>query len=214
MNLYLDIETVGTDDPVVIAEITAGITPPGNISKAETIAAWESEKKPALVEEAIKRTSFDGGLGRVICFGYAFDKKPVESLIGTGEPELLMAVSAIDPGSMTSLITVIGHNVAWDARFLWQRMIVNNVPVPQWLRVAVKAKPWEMGDTMTLWNPDRERKVSLAKLCRILGVPTPKGDLDGSKVWDAYRAGEIDRIAEYCRGDVEATRACYLRMTA
>jgi len=213
MNLYLDIETVGTDDPVVIAEITASIIPPGNISKAETITAWEAEKKPALVEEAIKRTAFDGGLGRIICFGYAFDKRPVESLIATGEPELLAAISGIEAGGLTTLITIVGHNVSWDVRFLWQRMVVNNVPVPTWLRVAIKAKPWEAGDTMTMWNPDRERKVSLAKLCRILGVPTSKCDLDGSKIWDAYRAGEIDRIADYCRGDVEATRACYLRMT-
>ena len=128
----------------------------------------------------------------------------------SGEPELLKYVSSIVAHSPN----IVGHNVAWDLRFLWQRFVVNGIAPPNWLRVAVKAKPWDISDTMTMWNPDRDKRISLDRLCRILGVPTSKGDMDGSKVWDAYRAGEIDRIAAYCRADVEAVRECYRRMTA
>lgn len=212
MLLHLDIETIGTTDPAVIVEIAAGIAPPGNISKAETIAAWEAEKKPGLVEEAVRKTSFDGGLGHVICFGYAVDDDDPQAIIGVDECDLLTQVAGLFP-PRTSL-TCVGHNVGWDIRFLWQRFVVIGIVPPSWLRSAVRAKPWEMADTMLMWNPERDRKVGLDRLCRMLGVPSPKGDMDGSKVWDAYRAGEIQKIAEYCVGDVLAMRECYRRMAA
>jgi predicted PolB exonuclease-like 3'-5' exonuclease len=65
-----------------------------------------------------------------------------------------------------------------------------------------------------MWNPSREKRVSLDRLCKILGVPTSKGDMDGSKVAETAAAGEWDKIARYCEGDVIATRACYLKMAA
>lgn len=212
-NIYLDIETIGTDDPDVRAEIAATILPPGNISKAETIAAWELDKKPALIEEAVKKTSFDGGLGHVIVIGYATDNSEPRTCYGPHdlEAELLREVALLNFGHSSN---IVGHNVGWDIRFLWQRFVVCGVQPPAWLKQAVRAKPWDTADTMTMWNPERERKTSLEKLCRVLRVPTSKGDLDGSKVWDAYKAGKLAEIAEYCRGDVRAMRDCYLRMTA
>lgn len=208
MNLFIDIETIGTEDPAVVAEIAATIAPPANISKAETLAAWEAEKKPVAVNEAVAKTAFDGGLGRVIVFGYAIDDGPAQSIFAA-EPELLARIPA-----MRGSCNVVGHNVTWDIRFLWQRFLVNQVPMPSWVRNAVRAKPWDNCDTMTLWNPERDKKVSLERLCRLLSIPSSKNGLDGSKVWDAFREGRILEIAAYCRADVEATRACYRRMLA
>lgn len=210
MRAVIDIETIGTSDPAVVAEIAASITPPGNISKAETIEAWKLEKLPGLIEEAVKKTSFDGGLGQVICVGFALDDNEPITLTAPDETDLLQSLAAMKFGPSP---LIVGHNVAWDIRFLWQRFVVRNVPAPAWLRQAVRSKPWDLADTMTLWNPDRERKVSLDKLCRILCVPTSKGEMDGSKVWDAYKAGKLEEIAAYCRADVRATRDCYRRMT-
>ena len=214
MNLTFDIETIGTDDPEVIADIAAGIKPPATISKAETIAAWNVDKRPAAIEEAVARTSFDGGLGHVICFGYAIDDALAETVIAptvADERDLLRMVAAMPLRAPT----LIGHNISWDIRFLWQRYVCLGVQMPDWLRAAVTAKPWDQAiDTMTMWNPDRDKRISLDKLCRVLGVPPSKTDMDGSKVWQAYKDGEIARIAEYCRADVTATRECYRRMTA
>lgn len=47
----------------------------------------------------------------------------------------------------------------------------------------------------------------LAKLC---GFPGKLG-MDGSKVWDAYKAGKIDEIRNYCETDVANTHLVYLR---
>lgn len=55
-------------------------------------------------------------------------------------------------------------------------------------------------------------RVSLDALCRALSVPTPKGDLDGSQVYDAWQAGEVERIAAYNLRDAAATAECWHRI--
>lgn len=209
MKLFLDIETIPTEDAAVIAEIAAAISPPGNISKPESIAAWETEKKPALVEEAVRKTAFDGGLGELVCIGYATDDAPALALVGRDERDMIADLFQLPIRSCS----VIGHNIGWDVRFIWKRAVVHRLSPPTWLRLALQAKPWDGNDTMTLWEPERDRRPSLAKLCRALGVPTPKDKMDGSQVYDYWKAGRITEIAEYCRGDVEAMRECYRRMT-
>ena len=56
-------------------------------------------------------------------------------------------------------------------------------------------------------------RVSLDALCRALNVPSPKeGGIDGSKVYDAWMAGQHDQIAAYNMADVVATAAVWQRM--
>ena len=208
-SIVLDIESIPTCEKSVIDEIAAGILPPGNISKAETIAAWHAEKKPLLIDEAVRRTSFDGTYGRIIVFGMAVDDADPEVFCSAFEPDLLKQISAINVAPSPN---IIGHNVSWDIRFLWQRFAVNDIPAPQWLRAAITAKPWDLSDTMLMWNPDREKRISLDKLCRILGIPSSKGKMDGSMVYEYFLAGKLEEIAAYCAGDVAATREVYRRL--
>lgn len=213
--LVIDIETIGTSDESVIAEIAKGITPPKNYSKAETIAAWEENEKPALVADAVAKTSFDGGLGRIICIGYSPNDNDVYCTpVTDNEQELLLELfGTIERNAPVEKI--IGHNITWDLRFLYQRCVFHTLKPPPLLHRVMHAKPWdsEIGDTMLMWNPERDKKISLDKLCRILGVCSSKGELDGSKIGQAYKDGRLDEIAQYCKGDVEATRECYRRLT-
>ena len=219
MNIYLDIETLPTEDPAVIADIAAGITPPGNISKAETIAAWNLDKKPEAVKQAVLRTSFDGTYGRILCAGWAVDSAEPQHLIGEETIVLSGFMDALLPimpqSRLEQSAVFVGHNISgFDLRFLWQRCVINKIIMPATLLAACRAKAWDksIADTMFLWNPDRERRISLDKLCRALGVQTSKGDMDGSKVHETYLAGDLDKIATYCMKDVVATRECFRRM--
>lgn len=224
MNIFLDCETIPTEDPAAIADIAAGIKPPANYKKADTIEAWEKNEKTAAVAEAILKTAFDGTYGRIIVLGYAVDDAEPVALCGV-EGEILAqffsAVSAsakyvFQSGEGERLLAFVGHNLlGFDLRFLWQRSVINRVKLPSSLMKACKARPWDgmVADTMQMWHPDRDRRISLEKLCKALGVTTPKTDLDGSKVYEAYKAGEIERIANYCKGDVIAMRECYKRLT-
>ncbi len=224
MNLTLDIETLPSEDPAVRAELAAGITAPGNMSKAETIAAWEADKKPALVDQAMLKTSFDGAYGRVLCIGWAADDAEPGHIIGAEQDVLSGFVVALEAllavpvhgGSIQGDCTFIGHNLAgFDLRFLFQRMAVNGIKPPAALKAAFKARAWDksIADTMLMWSPDREKRISLDRLCKALGVETSKGDMDGSKVYEEYKAGNLDKIATYCRGDVTATRECWKRLS-
>ena len=73
MIITLDIETIPTARPDVIEHIKRKIAPPGNISKAETIAAWEETQRPIAEAEAIHKTGLKGAFGRVVCTGLALD---------------------------------------------------------------------------------------------------------------------------------------------
>lgn len=218
MKLFLDIETIPSEDPAVRDELAAGITPPGNMSKADTIAAWEVDKKPALVEEAVRKTSFDATFGRVCCIGWAFEDEPAQTVMAEDETTILTGLCSqvgIFAGKNESRLEVVGHNVSWDLRFLLQRCIIHSVRPPHTLMAAMQAKPWgeSIRDTMLMWNPEREKRIKLDTLCKVLGVPTSKGEMDGSKVWDAYQAGEYEKIATYCKADVEATRRVFRRLS-
>jgi 3'-5' exonuclease len=219
MLITLDIETLPSEDPAVRAEIAATITPPGNMTKADTIAAWEAEKKPALVDQAILKTSFDGTYGRILCIGYAIDRADPITAIGDEKDVLTRFMDALLPYMPQSRLEqsaiFVGHNLAgFDLRFLWQRCVINGIKMPSTLLAACKAKAWDkaIADTMLMWNPERERRISLDKLCKALGVPTSKGDMDGSKVYETFKAGDLDKIVTYCAEDVKATRECYFRM--
>lgn len=218
MNLYLDMETLPSHSPAVHARIEASITPPGNISKADTIAAWVAEKKPPLVEEAIAKTSFDGATGHVCCIGWAWDDGKIKThSLDTIEYEkemlhhvmgqLELEAAAMSYGSPT----VIGHNVInFDIRFLWQRAIVLGVRMPYWF--PRDPKPWgnDVFDTMTAFAGSRNM-IGMDRLCEALGMEG-KGEIDGSMVAKLWDEGQYQTIADYCAADVERTRAIHRRM--
>jgi 3'-5' exonuclease len=229
--LYLDIETIPAQNPAVREELAAGITPPGNMSKADTIAAWEKEKKPGLVEEAWRRTSFDGALGQIVVIGYAVDDevpitlfdradatKPVPTL--ADEAKVLKSFFGA-LGQMNANEAVVttwcGHNVVdFDLRFIFQRAVIQGIRPP--FVIPFNAKPWgdRVFDTMVQWAGAKNR-IGLDKLCKVLGVAGKGSELgdeiDGSKVWDFVKDGRIADVATYCAGDVARVREIHKRMT-
>jgi hypothetical protein len=219
MNLVLDLETIPTDRAEVRDYIAATISAPAQMKKAETIAAWEANDKPAAVEEAVAKTGLDGSFGRICVIGWAVnDCEPMTVASADDEAYVLreFAMRLVVSPSDRHMTTIIGHNVsAFDLRFLAQRFVVNGIKPPMVIARAAQAKPWESDkvfDTMVQWAGVGGR-VSLDKLCLALSIPSPKGELDGSKVWQFVQDGRIAEVADYCKRDVEAARAIWRRMT-
>jgi 3'-5' exonuclease len=216
--LYLDIETLPTVDEAVIAEISAGITPPKSITKAETLAAWEAETRPGLVAEAIAKTSFDGALGRICCIGWAWGGDRIQRALCqqdmSDEAEnLATAFAMIDQTRTSPMVAVAGHNVAdFDLRFIRQRAVALGVKVPAWW--PTNPKPWDdsVFDTMHQWAVARG-SITLDKLCKALGIPG-KGDVTGADVWPMWQAGKRLEVADYCVADVERVRAVHRKFIA
>ena len=216
--MYLDIESVASTDASVVS-----VKCPGNIKKPESIAKWEAEDRPQAILDALANTVFDGTYGKIVCIGYALDDGPVSASCCDDEEKLIWdlfseisTATLIPPFNHVLDLTVCGHNVAWfDLPFLRKRAMIHNIKPPRALRDVFAAKPWSesIADTMRMWDSDPSKRIKLDALCKVLGIPTPKGDMDGSKVGEAFAAGEYSKIATYCAADVEATRACYKRMT-
>lgn len=109
-----------------------------------------------------------------------------------------------------------GHNSKeFDIPFIARRMIINQVVLPEKLNLFGK-KPWEIPhlDTMELWRfGDYKHFTSLKLLTKILGIPSSKGDIDGSQVGHVfYVEKDIDRIITYCEKDVIAVAQVFLRL--
>jgi hypothetical protein len=236
MKVFLDIETAPSLAPTIREELAAKIGPPATYSKADSIATWNAEKKPALVEEAWRKTALDGSAGQIAVIGVAIDDgeiatysiHEVDGFKGLDEFDAAATwsasektilewffshlYSAYDP-SQDRLPTFIGHNLtAFDLRFIWQRAVINGVQPPAMLPVNPAAWSDRIYDTMTEWA-GRGNRISLDRLCRALGMDGKGDDIDGSKVWDYLKDGRFDEVAAYCRADVAKTREIYRRMT-
>ena len=220
MKIYLDIETLPSRDPEVASDLAAKITPPGNISKPETIAAWEADKKPGLIAEAVKRTSFDGLYGSIACIAWAMDDGPVQHVACSGGEDGMLQTFFEEisrpskHGKYDGWHTFIGHNIhGFDLPFIKHRAIVLGIKPPALLLRAFDAKPWaaEIEDTMLMWSTDREKRVGLDKLCKAFGIPGKDG-FDGSMVADTWPT-DPEKVIAYCMDDVNRVRAVYKRLT-
>lgn len=109
-----------------------------------------------------------------------------------------------------------GHNIKeFDIPFLCRRMIINGMQLPTCMQLNGK-KPWEIShiDTLELWKfGDHKHYTSLALLAAVLGIPSPKEDMDGSMVAAVYwKEKDLKRIAHYCLLDVLTSVKVYLRL--
>jgi hypothetical protein len=219
--LFLDIETIPAQTEEAKALIAAGVKPPGNLKKAESIAAWEREQKPAAIDEAVAKSSFSGAYGQVCCIGWAWDDDEPKSMSwspiendGHWDSESGLLSGFCDTMSMTPPYIrpqIVGHHVAgFDIRFLWQRAMVLGIRLPVWF--PRDPKPWsqEVFDTMIAWAGARDT-ISMDTLCAALGIPGKDG-IDGSMVGQMFAEGRHDEIALYCRGDITRTRAVCRKM--
>lgn len=178
MLIIVDIETIGSENESVHAEIAAGS-------------------------------------GKIICIGYATKDSPACTFIGDESEMINRFYDELNVLNRNrSMITVVGHNVvAFDLKYLRKRSIINRIKPSPYLPFLAKSSDKHIQDIMLLWDDDQQNKISLDKLCRYLGIASPKSEMNGSKVWQAYKDGRIEEIADYCRRNIEDTYECYVRMT-
>jgi len=103
----------------------------------------------------------------------------------------------------------------FDFPYIARRMIINRIEIPFKLDLFGK-KPWEVPhlDTLEMWKfGDYKTFTSLKLLTHILGIPSPKDDIDGSQVCSVYyEEKDIDRIVVYCEKDTIAVAQIFLRL--
>lgn len=157
--------------------------------------------------------------GKVICISAGYFKRDentgkanfrVTSFYGDDEKKLLEEFGKVLTQHFNSPNHyLVGHNInEFDIPYVCRRMIVHGVELPSLIDIAGK-KPWEVKhiDTMQYWKfGDYKSYTSLKLLAAILGIPTPKDDIDGSDVARVYwQDHDLPRIVTYCQKDVVTT---------
>ncbi len=198
--MYLDIETLpaGEDRHETLRFL-----------HAKKMAKKKKDFEELDFEQYLLNTSFDGSFGRILCIGYALDDEPTECLCdGENEEEILKKFWELAENADL----FIGHNIIdFDMRFIYQRSIINKV-LPTKDLIFARYRNYPMYDTMKEWTKWAMSSIGLEQIALALGIPSPKDEIDGSQVYDYYKAGKVKEIAEYCKKDVETTRLVYKRM--
>ncbi|WP_299132696.1 3'-5' exonuclease [uncultured Tenacibaculum sp.] len=161
--------------------------------------------------------------GKIICIsvGYFIIKNNknqlrVTSFYGDDETILLKDFKKLlDKHFNLKKHLLCAHNgKEFDFPYIARRMVVHQIPLPDMLNLFGK-KPWEVNhiDTLELWKfGDYKHYTSLKLLTHILGIPSPKEDIDGSEVANAYyKEKNLKRIVEYCERDTIAVAQLILR---
>ena len=174
-------------------------------------------------DDVYERAGIYSEFGKIICIsvGLVMEKNPyrlrLKSFFGKDEKSLLSEFSGmlLKFGRTNREAVLCAHNgKEFDFPYIARRMIINGLIIPEILDNAGK-KPWEIKllDTMDLWKfGDYKNYTSLDLLTSVLGIPTPKDDIDGSMVAGIfYNEDNIQRIVHYCEKDVLAIARILLR---
>ncbi|WP_299548000.1 3'-5' exonuclease [Seonamhaeicola sp.] len=191
-------------------------------------ALWESKslyqrKDDFTAEEFYERAGIWAEFGKIICIsvGYfnfqgALRKFRVTSFYGD-EIDILKNFKnlLISHFSQTKHLLCAHNGKEFDFPYIARRMIINDIELPYKLNLFGK-KPWEVPhlDTLELWKfGDYKTYTSLKLLTNVLGIPSPKDDIDGSEVYSVYyEENNIDRIITYCEKDTIAVAQILLRL--
>lgn len=172
-----------------------------------------------------QRAGIFAEFGKVICIstGYLLPQENghmamrIKSIYGDDEQKLLHSFLELTHHIFThkKQVEFAGHNIReFDIPYLCRRIVINGLELPSYLYLH-GAKPWEvkMVDTLQWWKfGDFKNYISLNLLAHVLGVPTSKTDIDGSKVQEVYyHDHDLPRIVAYCQRDIIAVANIILR---
>ncbi len=228
MIVFTDIETIPSQKIDAAAAVRSALKPPATLKKPESIAAWWAEADQA-AQEAHRKQALDGGnQGEIISIACATDAD--QTWVGCrhqGESEsgLLKAFGITVKGWLDAAAVTgpdgrswpigepffVAHNAAFDLGFIWRRCIVNKVRLPFHVPPPAARAGKDYACTMLAWAGYGNR-VGLDALCKALGLESPKGDMDGGQVYDAWLACQYERIEKYNLADALAVREVWHRL--
>jgi len=222
------LDNIKVEDIIFLDIETAPAVSDFNFLDPSMQVLWDKKSKQfrnpdQAADEVYERAGIYAEFGKIICIsvGFVKEKNPfslrLKSFYGDDEKTILSdfssMVSKFSKNNREALLCA--HNgKEFDYPYIARRMVINGLVIPEIIDNAGK-KPWEIKllDTMDLWKfGDYKNYTSLNLLTSILGIPTPKDDIDGSMVAGVYwKDKDIIRIVHYCEKDVLAVAQVLLR---
>lgn len=206
MALVLDIETVGQS----IEEIPERAL--DYLFRGLERDRPEPEELEGRRQDLISRFGLDPTTGRVIVIGLVDTEKEAEHVFSADEERELLAsfwewLSANEPECYVSF-----NGKRFDVPYLNVRSAIHGLSP----RVVIPSAPLTTRPHFdvreALEGNDRRRRGSLDYFCAVFGVPSPKSEMDGAAVGQAYEEGRLDEIVRYCLRDCRATAAIYEKL--
>lgn len=207
--LFIDIETVA---------LTYQYNDLDETSKELWNKKWQYSRDTS-PEEQYNKAGIYAEFAKVVCIGLGYynnNKLRLKAISGENEVELLTQFSELLNTHFNSNTHVLcAHNgKEFDFPFLCRRYLINNIALPKLLQIQ-GLKPWEVKhiDTMDLWKfGDVKNYTSLNLLAHVLGLPSPKDEMDGSMVGKTfYEEKNLEKIEKYCKKDVVTLARVYSR---
>lgn len=219
-NVYLDIETIPQQgEEEIKAEIAKEIQAPASMKKTETIEAWHNGEgkyageKECVIDEQYRKMALDGGTGHAISIAWSVDGENIKNV--STNKSLDGGIVAYFASQLTKELHgrkpfFVGHNIKFDLEFLYKRFVVASYRPAFDLPFSGRHNQ-HFYCTMQAWA-GYNKYISQDKLCKILGLDGKPDDIDGSQVYDYWKAGKIDDIANYNKSDVETVIKIYNRL--
>ena len=206
--IFVDIETVPDQSEGARDRARAKVKPPANYKKQETIDNWWEKDAPAKIEEAYLETALDGAYGEIISIAWQVDDQDIKCL--TRESHVsetaLLADFFEDLYSQVGKPTAswIAHNSDVDLFFLQQRCWIRGIKPTINIPYDVRPGDTLAQDPMRMFRGYYSRKtISQDELYRILGgEPFEDDDIDGTMVYDLWKAEKYEIIRDYNIRDV------------
>ena len=223
MNLHVKLENILFLDIETVPQEASWSNVSENTKQLFELKTAYQRKEETTPEDFYERAGIWAEFGKIICIsvGYFVTQKNekhlrVKSFFGDDEKEILEGFkNLLDSHFNRNEHVLCAHNgKEFDFPYIARRMIIHRIELPKKLNLFGK-KPWEIPhlDTMELWKfGDYKHYSSLKLLTSILGIPSPKDDIDGSEVAKVYyEEKNLDRIVTYCEKDTIAVAQLLLR---
>lgn len=235
--VVLDVETYRTRDVVIARRVAqeAMDKPPANNVAKEKKLTWDTEAARGIrAREALEKTAIDVLLAEVLCVvaqarytdGHGQTRTDTDlgwfDGMNVTECDALEGLVVYLDAAAGADTVWVGHNIAgFDLPVLLNRWRHYGIRPPEhfprWTGKRWLGRVW---DTM-LRTPCNNGLgyVSLERACEAYGIGGAKGrewngaPLDGSRVGEAFEAGEYALILDYCADDVRVEEALYLVQT-
>jgi hypothetical protein len=157
-----------------------------------------------------KEAAFTAEFGKIVSIsigtlhqpkGYSSPMFFVKTFVGRDEKKILQDFAP----SVENMTKLCGHNIMeFDGPLLLRRYLINGLPIPLILD-NMNRKPWDIPflDTMAMYSGSAWKyKISQHHLATLLGIPSSKDDMDGSKIAKLYYSDGLEADAELAEQDM------------
>lgn len=206
MALVLDIETVGQS----VDEI------PERALEYLFRGLERDEPEPEELErrraDLIDRFGLDPTTGRVVCVGTVDSESGEQRAFADRDEQHLLEAfwSFLSDNGSSLFVTFNGKR--FDIPYLNLRSAILGLRPRRVIPSQPESVRPHFDVREVIAGEDRRRRGSLDYFCSVFGIDSPKTELDGSKVAQAFAEGRIDEITRYCLADCRATAALFQRL--